>query len=334
MNNFIVFAPENDYNPSNMSNITIQTTFSSTIQILLMGSVGYLLKKRGLLSEEGLQTLTDLLIKILLPMLIFSKFILHFDLQSNQTWWLFPIISFMVTVSGYGFSRLVLLVIKDIKEPDHFQALVSFQNSGYIPLLMISKVFSGEQEHLLMISLFFFLLGFDLSLWSFGVWLIRGSRAKEQKIRFQPSPPFVAIIFSLIMVFSGLDKYIPGLILEPCQLFGQCALPIAMIVVGGNLAKTQFKKILKADVFSVIFAKLILMPLAALGIVLGLKFDYILGFLIVLECSMPSAVTLSILARHYGVETKYVNQGIFFSHLVSVFTIPVFLTLFNHFWPH
>jgi len=80
-----------------------------------------------------------------------------------------------------------------------------------------------------------------------------------------------------------------------------------------------------------IIAKLILLPALALAAVVYLKLSFLFGFLIVLEAAVPSATTLSIMARHYKGNEQWLNQGIFFSHIAGIVTMPVFLMLYMYF---
>jgi len=43
---------------------------------------------------------------------------------------------------------------------------------------------------------------------------------------------------------------------------------------------------------------------------------------------MPSATSLSVIARHYEKEDLLISQGIFFTHIFSVLSIPLFLSLY------
>jgi len=62
--------------------------------------------------------------------------------------------------------------------------------------------------------------------------------------------------------------------------------------------------------------------------VLKLGLPQLIGFLIVMQLAMPSATSLSVIVRHYKREDALISQGIFFSHIISLFTIPLFLSLY------
>jgi predicted permease len=101
-----------------------------------------------------------------------------------------------------------------------------------------------------------------------------------------------------------------------------------MLVVGGNVALVQLKDIDRKTTFIFLLGKLIILPAIGLVIVLKLALPYLLGFLIVMQLAMPSATSLSVIIRRFNKEDALISQGIFFSHIVSLFTIPLFLSLY------
>jgi hypothetical protein len=111
-------------------------------------------------------------------------------------------------------------------------------------------------------------------------------------------------------------------------MVGNCTLPLAMLVVGGNVALVQLKNIDRKTTSVFLLGKLIILPLLGIMIVLKLALPYLLGFLIVMQLSMPAATSLSLIIRHFNKEDALISQGIFFSHIISLFTIPLFLSLY------
>jgi len=70
--------------------------------------------------------------------------------------------------------------------------------------------------------------------------------------------------------------------------------------------------------------------LPVIGILIVLKFalPHLWGFLIMLQLSMPSATSLSVIIRRFNKPDALISQGIFFSHIIGLFTIPLFLSLY------
>ena len=111
-------------------------------------------------------------------------------------------------------------------------------------------------------------------------------------------------------------------------MIGNCTLPLALMVVGGNIALVQLKNIDKKAVGFFLLGKLIILPALGLWVVLKLGLPQLLGFLIVMQLAMPSATSLSVIIRRYNKEDALISQGVFFSHVISLVTIPIFLGLY------
>jgi len=47
-----------------------------------------------------------------------------------------------------------------------------------------------------------------------------------------------------------------------------------------------------------------------------------------MQLAVPPATSLSVIVRHYKKEDLLISQGIFFGHIVSLVTLPLFLSLY------
>ncbi len=297
-------------------------------QIFILGALGYLLVKKDILSHAGLDSLSRLVIQVIFPALILTQMLKNFSFSLYPAWWIFPLSSLAITISGLITGWLLLKFLKAKTHKLQFLSLVAFQNSGYLPLALSSAIFTGQEANNIFIFIFLFLLGFDLVAWSLGIYML----TYEKQIKFRLgsifSPPVIANLASLALISLGLNKLIPAGVFRPLQMVADCTLPLAMFVVGGNIALVQLKNIDKKTIFFVLLGKLILLPAAGIILALKLGLPHLLGFLIVMQLAMPSATSLSVIIRHYKKEDALISQGVFFSHIVSLITIPLFLSLY------
>ena len=301
----------------------------ATIQILLMAGVGFALVKRSVLDDQGLDTLSNLLVKVFLPQMIFYHLTQHFSFKDYTYWWAYPLLSLAMVLSGVILSRGLLLIHRGCRNKNHFTALMGFANYGYFPLMLVSSLFEGETAHTLTVNIFLLIMGFDFAVWSLGVWLLTSHKDKTIYWRRLLNPPFITTLLTLLLIVLGWHKWVPAIMIKPVKMFSDCTLPLAMIVVGGNLAKTNLNAANKSDIGYLVLGKLVLLPSLALMVVKVFGVAYAFGFLIVVESSVPSAVSLSMMSRYFKVESELINQGIFWDSLISVLTIPVVLTVYN-----
>ncbi|MDO8675830.1 MAG: AEC family transporter [Candidatus Omnitrophota bacterium] len=312
-----------------MLTLSFQTAAGAVLQVFLMGLVGYVLTKRGVLDQNGLKLLSRLNIQVFFPLFVFYQFISHFDFKAIPFWWVFPLISFGITLTGLGVASL-LLAFRKSPVKNEFKAVIALHNAGHIPLLLAATLPLGSQSPVLYIYIILSLIGFDLSLWSLGVWLLTRKAGSGVDFRNLVNPPLTAMAFGLVLVFLGWNTAIPELITKPVHILGDCALPLIMVTIGGNLAMTRLNRDNAFDLTRVCAAKLIIMPALALLAVSVLRPDPLIGLLIIIQSAVPSAMTLSIIGRHYDIKNQdFVNQAIFFTHLACIITLPVALALYG-----
>ena len=297
-------------------------------QIFLLGAVGYFLVKRNILGPEGLDALSRLVIEVTLPILIFCQLIQDFKFTLYPNWWIFPLISIVITAIGLVVGFLFSGFIKGTQQKLQFLSLVTFQNSGYLPLALVAALLTQDKLNSMFIYIFLFLLGFNLVIWSLGIYMLTFHKNKRFELGSLFSPPVIATIFSLLFIFLGLKNIVPEFIFKPLKITGDCTLPLAMFVVGGNLASIRLGRIDKKAISLMIMAKLCILPLLGLGFMLKFKLPELMGLLVLLQLAMPPATSLSVITRHYKKEDLLISQGIFFGHIASLITIPVFLSLY------
>lgn len=307
---------------------SFKITSFAVAEIFLVAAIGYFLVKRQILSHQGLDALSRLVIEITLPLMIFSKLIRDFKFDLYPNWWIFPLISIGVTSFGLLSGLLFSLFFKEQDKRAQFISLSGFQNSGYLPLALAGALLALPQAQTMFIYLFLFLMGFNLVMFSFGVHLLTFKKNKRFELASLFSPPVIAVISTLILIFFRLDRFIPGVVLRPLEQLGDCTLPLAMIVVGGNLAQMRLGHTDIKAMFLLTLAKMILLPLAGLLLLLKFQLPYLVGLLILMQLAMPSATSLSVIIRHYKKDDLLISQGVLLSHIISVVTIPVFLSLY------
>jgi predicted permease len=309
----------------------VKITLSGVGQIFLLGAIGYSLVKRNILSREGLDSLSRIVIDVILPLLIFCQLVKDFSFTLYPDWWLFPLLSIAITVAGTAIGYVFAALVRGEEHKRQFISLVAFQNSGYLPLALIGSLLAPDKLGVMFIYLFLFLAGFNLLMFSFGAELICYHKLRKFEIINLFSPPVLATIIGLITVYFGWNKVIPEAVLKPLRLVGDCTLPLAMFVVGANLAEIRLTHVNKKEMLLMLLAKLFILPAAGLILVLKLNLPELVGLLIIMQLAVPSATLLSVLTRHYKKEDLLVSQGIFFGHLASIITIPVFLSLYFYF---
>ena len=149
--------------------------------------------KKNILGEAGLDILSRLVIEITLPILIFCQLVKDFSFSLYPDWWIFPLLSILITIAGLLVGYLFLGFIRGPQHKMQFLSLVTFQNSGYLPLALVAALLPKDKMDTMFIYLFLFLLGFNLVMWSFGVYMLSFHERKKFELGSLFSPPVVAL---------------------------------------------------------------------------------------------------------------------------------------------
>lgn len=94
----------------------IKTIIQAIIQLVLLGCVGFWLVKLSWIRESGLKVLSGLVIGFFLPLFMFSEIIKRFRFDLYPDWWVFPILSLLITAVGFLLGLLALAAFPTIRK--------------------------------------------------------------------------------------------------------------------------------------------------------------------------------------------------------------------------
>jgi predicted permease len=163
---------------------------------------------------------------------------------------------------------------------------------------------------------------------SLGVAIAAGRGSWRKALSNVARVPMIYATIAALIVNAVHTIQVPELLMRPIQLLGGAAVPMMLLVLGLQLARSAGKlrqhvgAISIATVLRLLIAPLIAFPIAWLTRVQGLAFQAC-----VLEASMPSGVTSTIVALEYDLEPEAVTATVFFSTLCSAFTLSVMIAI-------
>lgn len=306
-------------------------TLRAILECVLMGAVGFGIIRRRLVTPEGLEAFSDLIVRVFLPFFIFTEIVGRFSFDLYPAWWAFPLLSVAMTAVGYFLGRFVLFCDRSFEgEKREFLGVVSFQNSGYLPLPLAASLLPAALAKEMFIFIFLFLLGFNMTLFSFGAMLLSPERpGRKIDLKGMLNPPVIATLAALGCVLFGVHERLPLVMLRPMETLGRCAIPLSILVVGGNLAsiRCEVRPYIKPIVYALLI-KLVVLPIIFLLPIIFFKPRPLVALLILLEAAMPPAALLSVIAKNQRSGGCLINQATFYGHLLSIVTVPFFLALF------
>ena len=299
------------------------------IKLTLLAVFGFFLYRKAVIDEKSLTFLTTFLISFAIPFLIFSRIVANRKLHSGFSPLLFLPISLGIFVLG-----LVLGFLFSLKRNHDFKkefiGLVSFQNALYLPMSLAFALFPAAVREEFLLYAFLYLIGFDVLMWSAGSFLILKKDGDRYDVKTLFTPPIISIAVSLFLVYTGSAKFIPSFLMDTVKMLGDTSFVFSMLVLGCFLAKISregmWRKFLITAEASIL--KLIVMPLVVLIFLAYFKIFSLLGMFILMQAAMPSASSLPIVAGLRGTDSSFVSQGVLSTHVLSIITIPLWLSLY------
>jgi malate permease and related proteins len=309
--------------------VSLKTNFLAIGQVFVLGLFGFYIIRLGVLGRCCLRTISNLVVDVTLPCFIFTNTLSHFSLVRGESWYVFPASCLFIFVMAAGMALMYTKADPRVGEKREFISLVTFQNSGFLPLIIIGALFPQNMQGKMFIYVFLFLLLYNIVLFSLGETIYSRSSRKFPGVKSLLSPSVVATVVALAMALLGAGRYVPDIVFKPLKMLGETTIPLSMVVVGGivmvNYAgkeKFPYGYVLKAGAL-----KLLALPLVVFLILLPFKMAPEIRFLILLEAMMPPASVLPLLAGKYNGDHNLVGQALFGMTVLSLVTVPVLLAL-------
>lgn len=312
---------------------TMQSVSGAMLRIFIIMMVAGFLVRRKIITQEQIAALSKFTVIILLPSLIFSNNILHFNPESDKTWWVLPLLG-----AGMIFGGLIIasfFYLPDWKKNKNMLPLSSMQNAAYL-VLPIVQILYPEDFPKYTLYIFLFILGVTPLMWSLGKVLITSSSGDDNpfKIRDLLTPPLIANLLSIFIVLSSLQNWIPQAITDSTELLGKGAVPVATFILGATLGSISFRKTPPIiDVLRVNIVKFVLIPATSIFLLYYFKIyqsNPVLANLIVIQSAAAPATSLILQVKAYGGNVQKVGSMMFIAYIICLFAMPIWMAYWNN----
>ena len=299
---------------------------------IIIIAAGLFVRKK-IITQEHINALSKVTVIVLLPSLVFSNTLLHFNPNTLPYWWALPLLGIAMSLVGALFASGVFAF--DFHKQRNMIAVSSMQNAGYL-VLPIGQVVYPEHFTEFALITFLFILGYNPILWTLGKYFVTSS---DDKIKFSYktliTPPAVANIFSLLIVLSGWQNLFPDVFVGSVDLIGRAAVPIATFVLGATLGTVSLKKFPKLiNIVRVLFVKYLILPVVTILILyyfnIGKNYPLLADFFVIQAAAAP-ATGLILQVRTYGGDVPKVAGMMLITYVVCLLALPFWIALWHTF---
>ncbi|MBC7189511.1 AEC family transporter [Candidatus Aerophobetes bacterium] len=180
-----------------------------------------------------------------------------------------------------------------------------------------------------MVKIILFDFGCTIVMWTFGIQVISSHHAGNLRgdiIKNMLNPGILALIAGVAVIMTNF--VLPGVFMEVCDLLGSITIPMALIATGSFLWEAGTSQWIKWHILiAVVAGKLVCLPLLVILLLFLFELPALMEKIIILQAAMPSMVLSSVLAERYGADSALAASGVFLTTLVSMLTVPLFLSL-------
>lgn len=262
------------------------------------------------------KTLSQLTLYILAPALIADN-LYRTTLSAQSTAGLlvgFAIISVLLYVAAWGLGKLLKLSDSSQKS---LMATTLFPNAGNLglPLTAFALGDAGLERAIV------YLIASSILLFGIGPALLRGGGIAYGVRLTLKLPLFWAMVGGVILRLLPIE--LPLRLGEGIERLGQAAIPVALIILGMQLASTRFN----VGMYEGFAATLRLLgaPLIAYAVARVLQLEGLDLQVLVLQSAMPAAVNSVVVVSEFGGDTPRTARTVVVSTLASFATLPLVL---------
>ena len=205
--------------------------------------------------------------------------------------------------------------------------------SVFLPLPIVSRLFGPRGVGLLV----FAALGFEIVLWTLGVFLFTSRASLRTALRDLLSPPLLALLLGLLCVF--LRPLLPPIVSpllraalasarDGLSILSGAALALSMAVAGSRFAVLPLSALRAPSVLLLSALRLLVIPLLALPLLRLLPLPPDARVILAVVAAMPAAIVSSLLAERYGGDVPFISATLLLTHLACLFTVPLVMHLF------
>lgn len=297
--------------------------FSQIMILLSFIAIGYILKKFGKLTDAFNKGVSNLLVYILLPFLIFESMSKNFNVDILREKKDIILISVLMLSAflliAFVYSRILT---KDRNTRDVYMYSFSFPNSGYFGNPLVLAVF-GE---LMLFDYIIFSVPFMILTYTFGIYTLDPNKTFNLKKLINP----IMLALVLGMVFGALNIKIPQQVSTVISMGSSCMAPMAMILTGVVFASRDLKNMLSnPKVYIACISKMLVLPLIVVIIMSKFTIPENIAALIIPTLTLPTGLNSIVFPEANGGDCQTGAQLCLISTVMCLIAFPLVFSFYQ-----
>lgn len=298
------------------------TVFYQMLALAILIIVGFFLYRTDMLDDHMTSKLSVLITKVFNPLLMLSSAMASLETLDQASWFmLFGIVCVIFLVLIILSFLVVPFMERRPGQKAMYQLMFIFGNLAFMGIPLVSGIYGPEYTAYVLP----FIIAFNIYFYTFGMVLLNG-RVDAKSLKAMLNPGSIGCIIALLLII--FTPPIPSFMSVSVKYLGDLCSPLAMLIVGVSVAKSNLKAVFttwKLYVFTLI--RMVALPLLSIPVLRMLPFDQTIIGVCLIEISMPIANLTLAASMEKGLDTTDNSTGIIMTTLLSVITLPIIVTL-------
>ncbi len=297
------------------------TVFIQVLILFIFMGFGFVGEKKKLISQEGSKVISDIILYFVTPCLIINSLNIEFN-SDKLSGLLICLAAFLCVQIVSAIFVTLLFRNRDDGSNKILRFAVVFSNVGYMGIPLQKAVLGDEGVFYGSVCV----AVFNIFVWTYGIICMSGDKKQMSAKKLVLNPGIIAVTIGIILFVFSLK--LPTPISSAIGSMASLNTPLAMMVIGFNLAKSNLLDALKDKrVYIVSLFRLILIPVITLFVLLAFGLRGILLVSIIIATSAPVAAATTVFSVKYGADTELSVKLVAFTTLLSIITMSAVVAL-------
>lgn len=290
---------------------------------MLLGAILY---RVNIMNEDFNKRLTKILLNVTMPALILDSVLKQTSTRDFSAVALVFVIAIVTYLLLPAISFLFVWVCKiPMEDKGLYVFMTVYSNVGFMGFPVLQALFGSTAVFYAAI----FNVVFNLSIYTHGIIMIHYGRPEKAPFNLKSliSPGFLGSVVAIVLYFT--DIKVPLAISKTLDSVGALTVPLAMMIIGATLATMNVKEIFDDwKLYPYALFRQIMIPITCFFILKVCIHDTFILNISAILLMMPIANTAVLYANEYGGNVKTAAKAVFFTTILSVFTIPALIYIF------
>lgn len=284
-------------------------------------AIGFIAKKVKAVDGSFLRGLSAFMINIALPFAFIASLDRSIPRSVLPELGKMALWSFGIHGAEIGFATIAYRSFPENKRKVLCFATV-FTNCAFMGLPIAQSV--GGAKGLMFASIYN--MAYVVLVYTYGISLFQNKSEPGRWREVVFNPGVIAIVIGLVLWL--LPFSLPGFLLDSIGLMAKLQTPLAMFIVGANIANIKLDSISSWKVLSmVVVVRLAAMPLAVYAVMAATGLRGMAPGIALLLTAMPAGAQTVVMAEKMGGDSTFASEVVFVTTVLSIVSIPLFAGL-------